>query len=235
MKKYISFFISAFLFSTLIVGGIVWEFAKTGKSQPDTEAVPQQQIMDVGEVVRRLIPDKGQEVERWDIYANLADYVEWDSLSLKYNIWKGVCALSWGSEVPMMLRKKWEPREWAVYLFGDGPEYYGFLITVTPDMPREVYPDFKFRDPFTLQQGDYVNDVNNNYNYGGNNDDSYDGDFIESSDVTLKYQFKGKIPAWIYVNKGYRSSSIFCYFNPKKQRVITEEIIENLSYLENYY
>ncbi len=221
MKKYILFFISSFVISSLIIGGIVWGFAKTGKSLPNTETISQQQIMDVGEVVRRLIPNKEQQVERWDIYTNLADYIKWDSLSLKHSIWKGECALSWGGEVPMLLRKKWEPHEWVVYLLGDGPEYNGFLITVAPNMPKRIYPDFKFHDPFTLQQGDYVNDVNNNYNYGGNNNDDnfYDEDVIESSNVALKYQFKGKIPAWIYVNNDY-PASIFCFSIPISEALL---------------
>ncbi|WP_251621361.1 hypothetical protein [Odoribacter lunatus] len=233
MKKYILFFISAFLVSALIIGGVIGGFAKTEKIQANTEEISKQKIIDIEELVRQLIPDKGQEVERWDIYASLTDYIKWDSLSLKYNIWKGVCALSWGGEVSMMLRKKWEPREWAVYLIGDGPEYNGFFIAVSPSMPQRVYPDFEFRDPFTLKQGDYVNDVNNSYNYGSDNDIYEDEDVI-TSDTDLKYQFKGKIPTWIYVNKD-DPASIFCYFNPEKRRAVTKEVIENLSYLENYY
>ena len=149
MKKYISFFISAFLISILVVEGIVWGFIKTKKIQIDTKAIAKTKIIDVDELVRRLIPDKGEEVERWDIYTNLADYIEWDTLSLNhYSAWRGKCTLSWNGEVPMILRKKLETYVW-VYITGDGSEYNGFFIVA--NCPESVYPDRVFCEPLILK------------------------------------------------------------------------------------
>ena len=123
MKKYVLFFISAFLVSTLIVGGIVWGFVKTGKIQANTETISRRKIVNIEEMIRLLIPDKNQQVERWDIYTNLADYIEWDSLSLESNVWKGQCILSTNDgKVPMIVTKKLEPYKFNIYIIGNGPE-----------------------------------------------------------------------------------------------------------------
>lgn len=227
MKKYILFFISTFLVSALIVGGIVWGLAKTGKIQANTATISQRKIINIEEMIRLLIPDKNQQVERWDIYTNLADYIEWDSLSLNSNVGKGQCVLSADDgKVPMILRKKFEPYKFNIYIIGNGPEYNGFCIIPS----YEMIPDITF-DKLHLKQGDYVIEMK---------DEDVDV-YEELFDEFQKYQLNGKIPVVLFTPKlgliNWRESEeryslpiIGCSFYPKKCRPVLNVIHSNPIY-----
>ena len=217
MKKYVLFFISAFLVSTLIVGGIVWGFVKTGKIRANTETISRRKIVNIEEMIRLLIPDKNQQVERWDIYTNLADYIEWDSLSLESNVWKGQCILSTNDgKVPMIVTKKLEPYKFNIYIIGNGPEYNGFCIIPTYDIP---YPDSFYE--LHLKRGDYVIEM--------------DEEQYVYDDIIQKYQLNGKIPAILFApnpNRDYNREdydliSIGCSFNLEKLSTVSKVIYSN--------
>lgn len=213
MKRNIFYFITAFLVSGLIVGGVIWGLKKTGKIQVNTESASEVKTIDIDELVRLLIPDRGKTVERQDIFAKLEKWVEWDSLSLHTNVGHGKCIISSNGKVPLTLKKKLEPWKWDVYIIGDGPEYHGFCLS-NYDYERWLVtdPDFHF-DLFKLKKGDYVDE---------------DGH---------KYQFNGKIPIWVNHATGHEisnkreklsaSSYNICYFsdlNSKKSYFVKERL-----------
>lgn len=201
MKKNIFYFLTAFLVSGLLVGGVIWGLKKTGKIQVNTESTSELKTIDIDELVRLLIPDRGKTVERQDIFAKLEKWVEWDSLSLHTNVGHGKCIISSNGKVPITLKKKLEPWKWDVYIIGDGPEYHGFCLSNYDYERRFVErtdPDFHF-DLFKLKRGDYADEDEN------------------------KYQFNGKIPIWVRYGEGNeisktrekRSASSYsiCYFD----------------------
>lgn len=209
MKRNIFYFLTAFLVSGLLVGGVIWGLKKTGKIQVNTVSTSEVKTIDIDELVRLLIPDNGETVKREDIFSKLEKWIEWDSLSLHTNVWRGKYTVSSNGKIPMILKEKLEPWTWNVHIIGDGPEYDGFFFL---GMCSETPDNFDFKNLLKLKRGDYVDEDEN------------------------KYRFNGKIPVSLsndeLQSNGRNIYILICIVNPEKKRFIGASIEK---YGKKYY
>lgn len=200
MKRDIFYFLTAFLVSGLLVGGVIWGLKKTGKIQVNTES--EIKTMDIDEFVRLLVPDKGKSVKREDIYAKLGKLIEWDSLSLHTNFGRGKYTVSLGGRVPMILKEKLEPLKWDVYIIGDGDEYHGFCLSVYRNENMAV--QLTNRD-FTVD--DFIKPLL----------EPKRGDYFNEDEMMI--QFNGKIPTWMKLGEGIKIAE---YTSDTNEEIIME-------------